>query len=141
MNLNTKLIHKIIKAIKAHPQQFQMTYLFWGYLDTRDRYGNCKPAGGCGTAGCIAGWAIHLSSRRKKLRSSQAWANGIDGGLLEVADRLLGYKYNDVHDDHPLFYVRGWPEDLKQEYYDAKTARQQAAVAVKRLEHLLKHGV
>lgn len=70
--MNTKLLRRVQKAILAHPDQFEMWLLFQPTLyfnhDPLALY--TMPAGGCGTAACIGGWAIHLAGKHKTLKQS-----------------------------------------------------------------------
>jgi hypothetical protein len=60
LKMNTQLLQKVKQNILDHPDQFYMGGFFSAYT------ANGK-AGGCGTAACIAGWAVYLHRRYSSL--------------------------------------------------------------------------
>lgn len=122
--INIRLLRKVQAAILRKPRQFQMAMLFSG----RDSMG--KPATGCGTAACVAGWAIFLAKRAKRLEDIR-WPHS----ELTVATKALGLSN---HQSCILFDDANWPTPFKDKYWSAKTAQGKARVAAKRIEHFIK---
>lgn len=122
--MNKLLLRQVAKAIKKHPRQFAMGAYFDSELD------NLAPAGGCGTAACIAGWAIHLSKGKDTLRET---ADLPHGG--ETAMELLDIN---MEQRNRLFYLVNWPEDILGEYHKAKSAKRMAEIAVARINRFIR---
>lgn len=123
--INIRLLRRIQKAILKHHRQFDMSYWFTG----RDATG--KPAGGCGTAGCIAGWAVHLARKNKTLAATRA---EVESAAAE-ARQLLGLGAIEAG---RLFFSEHWPSDLHTRYVNAKTSYLAARAAATRIERFIK---
>jgi hypothetical protein len=97
-----------------------------------DRGGGHYPA--CGTIACIGGWLTILTSKREVEGMASfrrlSWALGVPEAQ---AERLFAYVGDTECDE-------GWPIKFAQAYNNAKTARQRARVAVRRIEHFIKTG-
>jgi hypothetical protein len=135
---NIRLLRRIQRAILNKSNQFQMSSLFSAYLD------NCDRAGGCGTAGCIAGWALHLTSRNQRLDKTSVSRKGVNT-LIREAGNLLGIPtVNQItawsQMKHPLFFAEEWPEPFATRYSNARTAKTMARIAASRIEHFIKTG-
>lgn len=133
---NIGLLRRIQRAILKKPDQFMMSSLFSSYLD------NGEDAGGCGTAGCIAGWALHLTSRNKRLDKTSKTKLDVNR-TLEEAGYLIGIKTRTIKYKemlHPLFFSHQWPEPFRSRYAEATASRQMARVASDRIEHYIKTG-
>lgn len=134
-NPNIVLLRKIQHLILAKADQFQMSSVFSRYLD------NNAEAGGCGTAACIAGWVLHLTSKNKKLNENKV---NFVSTSLKRAGRLIGIPVKPGTDgwnlDHPLFFVAQWPEPFKSKYQDAVRAETMASIAADRISHFIKTG-
>lgn len=106
--MNTRLLHKVQKAILAEPRQFNMDTWF-SYFDCEG-----KPPPGCGTAACIGGWAIALSKN--------------------LTPRVLGLT---VGQADRLFVKYLWPTAYRTRRAE-RTAKQYARNAAKRIDHFIK---
>lgn len=126
--LNVTLLRKIQAHILEEPRRFIMDDLvryglpgdkFSADNDTQQTFAEC------GTAACIAGWALLLSGIR------------IDGGdYLNRASDLLR-----ISDDHEsLFIAELWPEPFKRRYARAGRPATRAKIAAARIEHLITTG-
>ena len=135
MKPNIRLLRRIQKAILAHPDQFNMDWWF------QSRASNGAPAGGCGTAGCIAGWAFFLTKKHKTLRETELNTYNID--KTEIGAKLLRIPLtrSDHFDrNHPLFFVKDWPIKFRAAYHNAKTPSGAAKAAARRIDHFIKTG-
>lgn len=127
--LNVRLLRKVQKAILKHADQFAMSDWDTRILDDAKR----ATPGGCGTAACIGGWAILIhrgykkASRLERLRNTQLWAH-----------QVLGL---DPYDEAPLFFLEDWPLNFRTAWDKSKTSKQQARIAVKRIDHFIKTGL
>lgn len=128
--MNVKYLRRIQRAILEHPSQFQMDTLFDNHLD--DQIKLPKKVGGCGTAACIAGWALHLHGRCKTLATTTECMRTTTS---ENARTILGLT-SDQYDR--LCFAPNWPEPFRSRNDNAKTARTQAKNAVARIEHFIK---
>jgi uncharacterized protein YqiB (DUF1249 family) len=122
--LNVRLLRKVQKAILKHANQFRMEW----WTDCVDSKGN--PAGGCGTAACIGGWAIMLGKRFKTVEAV-AEISGVDSA---AADLLHVSRLS------PLFFLEDWPTEYRRLYWEARTAKAAARAAVRRIDHFIKTG-
>lgn len=126
-HLNTKLLKRVAAAILKHPDQFEMAQFFRNYLSLD------FPVGGCGTAGCIGGWGLHLAGKRKTLRGSQS--SGGSGSTWSRAQRLFGL--DDIQASL-LFQLESWPTSFFYRYEHAKTPLVRARAAADRIDHFIK---
>lgn len=101
--INTTLLILIQDAIKAHPKHFDMRS--W-YRDTD-----------CGTAACIAGWAIQFGSFFKDTdieHMQVKYEYPVDTSIETGARRMLGMTSNQAY---RLFYSPAWiPEDRIEDW-------------------------
>lgn len=117
--LNIDLLQKVKAAILAEPEHFDMSW----WTQEND----------CGTAGCIAGWAVAL-------------AGGKSLGLVH-ARRLAGHIAQEARDSlqisqeesNKLFLGEYWPEPFRSRYTDAKSKRW-ASIAADRIDHFIATG-
>lgn len=135
--LNVKLLRLIQKHITEEPRRFFMSGIRFQAHDKerwRDFAMNCvndlslsMPP--CGTAACIAGWALLLSD--------------CDAGEgLDTAASLLGIpQMESGHRDYDsLFLDSSWPEPFKSKWKNAKTPKTRAKIACARIDHLIETG-
>jgi len=123
MELNKDLLLKIKQVILDEPKGFQMG----GYKKSKQASPVCRDYGlawdfpRCGTALCIAGYALQLSGK------------DLDGeeNVTLVARELLNV------DDNDLFYVDRWPEDLYKRFLDATTPEERALIGAERIDRFL----
>lgn len=128
--MNVALLKKVRSAILAHPDQFEMKDFFQGSLKLNRRR---VPAGGCGTAACIGGWALHLTTKEKTLAESRIAAHGL--WVWTDAARVLGISFDEAG---ALLDVREWPEQFRTRYNKAKSVRPRARAAADRISWFIK---
>lgn len=139
------LISDLIKAIRKHHDQFQMTGLFSSQLDVFNPAGVDKlwvEAGGCGTAACFAGWTLHLASENRTLDETHQQVSFRSSVMREAAELLEVHAPGGNMEKHPLFHVRNWPAQFKARWYAAEqsNSEEQASIAIDRLRHFLQHN-
>lgn len=137
------LLKRIKRHILAKPERFDMQD--WG----RPNDGETP----CGTAACIAGWAVILSSKdpQKFYRAAKLDQKDIDKGVddtrpsrlakllhgpnnsaFDKAQKLLGLSDEQAGD---LFYQGRWPEQFRGGLHSNLAKR-----AAKRIDHLIETG-
>lgn len=133
---NIRLLRRVQRAIPNHPDQFEMSWWFTERLHFKVQ---SRPAGGCGTAACIGGWAIHLAGLNGRVRKPL-----VDTGKYRrktnsapMARKLL--RLSEADGDR-LFARSSWPKPFYDRYYHATTLRQRAKAAADRIEHFIKEG-
>jgi len=133
--MNTRLLRRIQRAILARPDQFEMD---WWFQRTLRLGGKAIPASGCGTAACIAGWAIVLS-QTKRLKHGDVQRADVrhTGSYCDTGKRLL--KLDELQTEL-LFAVSAWPYRFLESYDSAPTPLARAKVAVARINYFIKHG-
>lgn len=133
--LNVRLLNRVKRQILKEPKQFQMDSYFdtaGHYSDTADKIPNC------GTAACIAGWALALD---KGITPEQAKGKVLNYRTLtgERADRILGARGA----GWKLFNDCAWPESFRDEWRrltKLKQWKRRAKVAAARIDHFIKTG-
>jgi hypothetical protein len=131
MKLNKEMLRQICELIQAHPQHFDMGH--W--------------ASGCGTTGCISGWAMLIDRFETNPSYFRQLENLICGnGECAIKDaakegrRLLGMCRKDG--EH-MFYVGNWPQPFQCDYNNAECDddhAEMAAVTVRRIKHFIETG-
>ena len=114
--MNVPLLRKIPEAITAEPGHFDMAF-----------YASPSP---CGTTACIAGWAVALRTGHALEELEERKTRGVEQLAVEALDLSL-------FSAGALFHVSRWPEPFQSDYWAARTRTERAAVAVRRIEHLL----
>jgi len=79
----------------------------------------------CGTAACIAGWAIALQD---KVSPSEAI------GALMKASRYLGIDQEIAED---LFYEYHWDDELLDRWVEAESLEERAQIAAERIDQFI----
>jgi hypothetical protein len=134
--LNVRLLRKIQRYILKEPRRLVMSRLILKKGDPLPEDHN-DDFGKCGTAACIAGWALLLSGR-KPFKGERGEEN--DAG---TAAKVLGVKYETCgNSDHPgnkLFWVFNWPYKFRIRYNQAKTAFARAKATSLRIDYFIKH--
>lgn len=128
--MNVNLLRKVQRAILKHPDQFEMSWWFHSTLSMRDKLIN---AGGCGTAGCIGGWAIHIHRQCKTLAEAKEHCYN----PLSCPAKLLGLKVFSAEADR-LFIDEMWPQPFRRRYQNGKTPLTRAKAAAARIDHFIK---
>ena len=129
--MNVKLLRKIQEHILEEPKRFVMRTFLIRPPDLDDDVfegddGTMVKFARCGTAACVAGWAVLLH-------------DGMDtrvSNLRSRAKSLIGLKKG--FNEDLLFEVGGWPTRFEEAYRSAKTQRGRARVAVRRIDHFIK---
>ena len=129
MNINTKLLRAIQRRIKKEPKQFIM---YWYFRKDERHIPNC------GTAACIAGWAVTLTKTKSKKPSDTiaglpcvCESDFGDYDIWIKAGRALRLT-DDVA--HALFKENNWPAKFQG------SSRTLAKRGIARIDHLIKTG-
>lgn len=126
--LNVKLLRKVQAHILEEPRRYeQNATIDKGQPGERHISGMAYPV--CGTIACIGGWAQLLAKRPGQVHilNFKSIAKTLGLGMPQAL-RLFAYTWDE----------RGWPEKFKAAYAAAKTPRQRARVAVRRIDHFIK---
>lgn len=133
--MNKQVLLQARADILAHPDQCQMSSFFSDYLDMPDGHGGSMPAGGCGTAACIAGWIIFrkrqfdsLKQGHQHVRSNSHYSPEDDAGA---------YAGLNSFERSRLFFTCEWPSDCKTEYYQATTPAATAQAMANRIDRFI----
>lgn len=129
--MNTKLLRRIAKHITEEPRRLDMSGFYYKprrsfVLDHSAPKVPCYDPAPCGTAACIAGWAVGL-----ELGDVAAMSTAI----RPRAEKLLGI---DFIQSSRLFFVEYWPKNLSQKYERAATVAEKAKVAVTRINRFIR---
>jgi hypothetical protein len=124
--MNIELLKEIRKNILKFPGQFNMLT----YFASTDSVGDA--ATGCGTAACIAGWAIYLNKKKKKEDTTLESAVIPFDFVHDKAQRLLGIK------NTKLFFDDRWPKPFCDDYMRADNKRDAARIAAKAIDDFIK---
>lgn len=131
--LNVRLLRRIQRKILAEPAQFQMGQYFATEVNGIDLPREKIP--NCGTAACIAGWAVALSEHRKPSRYIRLIER--NSTTIKKACKALGIN-NDPTRVSRLFIHSFWPSNLYARWYRAITLKQRAKVAVAAIDQFIK---
>lgn len=132
--MNIPLLKRVKRAILKRPGQFEMGSFFADILSFNNGTKEI-PASRCGTAACIAGWAVHLSEEAKTLKDTcRAQSNRSD----DIEERALDVLQLTPGEGHSLFYHRWWPEKFCLPYDKATSATTRAKVAAARIDWFIK---
>lgn len=125
--MNIELLEKIKKQILEEPRQFIMTSFFVkNHPLDREKIPNC------GTAACIAGWALAISSNKNPKQCYDSITPPIALSTPSQAQTLL-----DIPNGN-LFYVDGWPFEFQKEWYFICNKQERAKVAVRVIDDYIK---
>jgi len=164
MGMNIELLLQIKERILAEPAQFVMGDVFLSdvgraYEDRGDIRRESIPH--CGTAACIAGWAIalHEQTDPKTARTLMRKRTGPGSaatwdalavsvlGLTPSARWADGGKGGGQRD--ALFFVSGWPRDLQERWDEAADGAEddpqaaletRAQIAAERIDRFIAAG-
>jgi hypothetical protein len=128
--INFRLLRKIQNHIMEEPRRVVMSRLalkegeFTKFIEDAP-----KKFAPCGTAACIAGWALILSGEKPFTLN--------ESGLgAESAQELLGLNGNE---QTSLFHLWAWPETFSEKYHKAKFPKQRAKIVSDRIDYFIKH--
>lgn len=134
--MNVELLEKVKQHILEEPKRFFMEDFILeapaGSAVKLDDVTRTMPS--CGTAACIAGWAVILSH-------GGALPSGTRLGCFTEACNLLGFKldkFQDSEEADRLFVTSDWPSLYRQAYLNAKTVEDKAQIAANRIDHFIK---
>lgn len=145
--LNIELFKKVREKIATTPEAYDQSV-----------FGRPEPDAPCGTAGCIAGWAMvlsaTLSAEEIQLANVAADSNNVMIDLVrdratEVlglsdaeADTLFqadpGGEWDDYDETGNDVYVESWPEPFAEQWRKGSSDRDQIAIAY--LDHIIETG-
>jgi len=130
--VNVKLLEKVRAAILAEPAQFVMSELYsegeaLGSFDVPRKIPNC------GTAACVAGWAVTLGARFRNPKTASA-SSFRNGWMAERAEELLVLNYVQ---GNRLFYVHEWPQSFLDRWREDETLKGRARIAAERIDHFI----
>lgn len=126
--MNTKLLNKIIRHIREKPKRFDMKILA--------KKSRLTP---CGTAACIAGWAVLLTRADKQDKKS--FHSLIDSGLLSFWYAGASAIGLDQEEARQLFETYNWPTRYRAPFNRAEHLghhRKAVEIAVRRIRHFIK---
>lgn len=129
--MNIPLLKKVRAAILKHPDQFEMEWYFQKELLIGE---DDIPAGGCGTAACIAGWILFYAKNCTTLEQ----ANQL---FYTLAEATAAAGLDDIAKQRNslscLFAVDDWPEPFSSRYVNATTLQGRAQAAADRIDHFI----
>lgn len=125
--MNTKLIKQIEQAILAEPRRLEM----------KTWINRCDRVAPCGTAACIAGYAVILS----RMEKGKGWYEAAQ----QISTRHCGLEAAELLDiglcqSLVLFYVARWPFRYRLRLSHAVDRKAKAKVAVDRLRYFRRTG-
>jgi hypothetical protein len=134
LQINKDLILLIKEQILKEPMQFMMHDYFAVRLGPLNRiYGFGIPTN-CGTAACIAGWAVVLG---RGFATPKAAKDSCYVDPKQDAMELLGLTEEQAE---ILFYTTAWPVDFQAKWIDAQTYEERAQIAADRIDHFLQEN-
>lgn len=156
MPLNVELFRKVQAAIQAEPRRFEMGQ--WLQVKRgRSRVNVTAPVtldgtvdnwefAECGTAACLAGWAVLADkiedvclAKPKEIKDVAKTMNSWSWDIPRHGRELLGISY-DARDR--LFYADSWPRPFRGRYMKAIIANDPVAAAQAAsdlIDHIIAH--
>lgn len=129
--INYKLLRRVREQILREPRQFFMDW--WTTRDARAvRLKKGEEIPNCGTAACIAGWAVALS--RGKTPKQIARLEHIP----EIGRKELGISDAQAERLFDASPFGEWPGQFRDFWQTAKTPIQRARIAARRINHFIK---
>ncbi len=134
--LNIALLEKVKAKILEEPDQFVMSTYF---SDNRFFADSPEVIPNCGTAACIAGWALAIDAEENpkeantRIQKLMFSSPSVDYGTLAI--RLLGLP------NREMFVVDAWPLNYRYDWYNAvndKNKKKQVEIAVKVIDYYIK---
>lgn len=90
---------------------------------------DCNVLNVCGTTGCIAGWALHLTDAKILETSTFLGVNFEDAAIKE-----LGITKTQARS---LFYDHRWPEKFDHDYNNSDSFYDRARIAAERIQFFI----
>lgn len=123
--MNVELLNKIKERITEEPRQFDMGTWFSPYSPEIPN---------CGTAACIAGWALAISYNENPQRANLLALKEGTGYALP-ASRFLGLSYLE---STRLFYTNQWPLRFFWAYHEEGISpKEKARIACERIDQFI----
>jgi hypothetical protein len=122
--MNIKLLNQVAEAILDEPTKFDMKW-WTSPSDTSP----------CGTAACIAGFAVAIKREFKTMRDMRRHHHSGKVNIRTAAIKHLGIK--DADEECRLFGAGYWPIEFKFPYHEARTPEERADVAFWRIQHFI----
>lgn len=131
--INVELLERVRDKVRAAPEAYDQT-----------TYRRTEPAAPCGTAACIAGWAVTLSGEPLTETANRCVCDDplcLRGtSVAEDARRLLGLLPEEASVLFRAAPARTWPEPFGTLYGLAKSPQARAEVAASYLNWIIEHG-
>jgi hypothetical protein len=135
--MNVELLKKVADEILARPEQFRMESWFTPKLDSIPE---------CGTACCIAGWAITIATDARiegkfaPLVARRGFSFGDAGPVSSCSAHVAAQKALDLTSAQAelLFYTYEWPPRFRDAYIESRNSTTRADVAFARIMHFIK---
>lgn len=109
MEINVKLLDKVIEHIKEEPRRIDMS--MW-------REEVPKKISPCGTIGCIAGWADSLSKQKISEEAVNDYYSELISSPIGIRAALkLGLTETQASE---LFFTAQWPTELRRKLVQAE---------------------
>lgn len=126
--MNTKLLLRVKNRILKEPAQFIMA----DGISTRAGDGDLpRKIPNCGTACCIAGWAVTLAAKKlPKNIKSKSWFGYVEKRAQNILE-LNAYQRAG------LFYLTHWPLHYRTAWKAASTLEGRAQIAADRIDHFI----
>lgn len=126
--MNKELLLKVREQILREPRQFVMGTWYTEHpmeSEDNDELWMGVEIPNCGTAACIAGWAISIAEKKSPHKAS---------GTIGAASRYLDVKWEDAED---LFYEDHWDDDLQERWENASSLDERAQIAAERIDQFI----
>lgn len=144
--MNIDLLLKVKARILAAPSQFVMNISYANphtIRDQRSLFGKAPSDDidrdtieNCGTAACIAGWAVAIT-RDANPKSMWDQYDDLWDPVQSIAAAELGLEPRQCGN---LFHISGWPRKFRERWYDATTLEHRALIAADRIDHFIATG-
>lgn len=125
----------VVDDILAEPSQFVMGSFFTRQPEFGGGSGIRKKyrIGKCGTAACIAGWAV---THARACSPEDGRRLGVDEASIARHWFMLT-----IEQSQRLFFTSGWPLRYQNRYHQAKNPEQRAKVAAARIRYFINTGL
>lgn len=130
--MNVRLLQKVKAHILEEPNRFQMGYWIKKgdpgtevFIDYRVDGRRTRRLPACGTAACLAGWAVQLIDPT------------ITSDIELKAERLLGLSRQQ---SFKLFRVNQWSKHFQKLWHATRSPRKHAQIAARVIDQFIKTG-
>jgi hypothetical protein len=119
----TKFLLDIKSCILQEPTQFDM-----------DTWIDNTPHSSCGSTACIIGWGAYLIQPTRFCKKTDAEQYYLCGEVIKIT---FPEMYSNIF---RLAYLDRWPEKFQLAWKEAKTPKERAKVAAKRIDWFIQKG-